>query len=121
MIKKVAISSLALATLGTFVFGRDAYSYLCTGVQSVRDTLGVDIVGINDIRIIDVIRDPKDPNAGSFVITTTKVTMPSLYDLVASGPVMLDGITEEIYAKPIRMEVTEFKSNEATSGNSGSN
>lgn len=39
MIKKVAISSLALATLGTVVFGRDAYSYLCTGVQSVRDTV----------------------------------------------------------------------------------
>ena len=89
------------------------------GAQAVRpDTLGVDIVGINDIRIIDVVRDAKDPSMGSFVITTTKVTMPSLYDLIAAGPVMLDGVTEEIYAKPIRFEVTEFKSNEAvTAGN----
>ena len=39
MIKKVAIGSLALATLGTVVFGRDAYSYLCTGVQAVQDTV----------------------------------------------------------------------------------
>lgn len=39
MIKKVALGSVALATLGTFVFGRDAYSYLCTGVQSVRETV----------------------------------------------------------------------------------
>jgi hypothetical protein len=87
------------------------------GAQVVRpDGLNVDIVGINDIRIIDVMRDPKDPNAGSFVITTTKVTMPSLYDLVASGAVMRDGVNEEIYAQPIRMEVTEFKNNEASSG-----
>lgn len=39
MIKKVAAGSLALATLGTVIFGRDAYSYLCTGVDSVRDSV----------------------------------------------------------------------------------
>ncbi len=79
---------------------------LMPGVQVVRpDSLGVDIVGANDIRIIDVIRNATDPNAGSFVITTTKVTMPSFYDLVASGPVMRDGVNEEIYAQPIRVEV----------------
>ncbi len=83
------------------------------GATVVRpDSIGVDIVGVNDIRIIDVMRDAKDPLAGSFVVTTTKVTMPSMYDLVASGRVMLDGVTEEIYAKPIRMEVTEFKADE---------
>lgn len=88
------------------------------GVQVVRpDSLGIDVVGANDLRIIDMIRDPKDPNAGSFVITTTKVTMPSLYDLIAAGPVMRDGVNEEIYAQPIRMEVTEFKSNEVSGSN----
>jgi chromosome segregation ATPase len=39
MLKKMAAGSLALATLGTVVFGRDAYSYLVTGVQTVRDTV----------------------------------------------------------------------------------
>lgn len=39
MIKKVAVGSLALATVGTVIFGRDAYSYLCTGVDSVRETV----------------------------------------------------------------------------------
>lgn len=39
MIKKVAIGSLALAAVGTVVFGRDALSYLCTGVQTVRETV----------------------------------------------------------------------------------
>ncbi len=95
------------------------WELLRPGAQVVRpDSIAVDIVGINDIRIIDVMRDPKNPLAGSFVVTTTKVTMPSMYDLVASGRVTFDGVTEDIYAKPIRMEVTEFKSNDATtSGN----
>jgi hypothetical protein len=95
------------------------WELLRPGAQVVRpDSISVDIVGINDIRIVDVMRDPKNPLAGSFVVTTTKVTMPSMYDLVASGRVTFDGVTEDIYAKPIRMEVTEFKSNDATtSGN----
>jgi hypothetical protein len=93
------------------------------GAQVLRpDSLNLDIVGINDIRIIDVMRDPKDPTAGSFVVTTTKVTMPSWYDLIGSGRVMLGGVTEDIYAKPVRMEVTEFKSNEAAANaTTGSN
>lgn len=39
MIKKIAIGSLAVAAVGTFVFGRDAFSYLTTGVETVRDTV----------------------------------------------------------------------------------
>jgi hypothetical protein len=39
MIKKIAIGSLAVAAVGTFVFGRDAFSYLSTGVETVRDTV----------------------------------------------------------------------------------
>ncbi|BDC49642.1 hypothetical protein F183_A19580 [Bryobacterales bacterium F-183] len=83
------------------------------GATVIRpDAITADIAGINDIRIIDVKQDDKDPLAGSFVITTTKVTMPSLYDLVASGRVMYQGTAEDIYAKTIRLEVTEFKANE---------
>jgi chromosome segregation ATPase len=39
MIKKVAVGSLALATLGTVIFGRDAVSYLSTGVRTVRESV----------------------------------------------------------------------------------
>lgn len=83
------------------------------GANVIRpDAISVDIAGINDIRIIDVKQDDKDPLSGTFVITTTKVTMPSPYDLVASGRVMYQGAAEDIYAKTIRLEVTEFKANE---------
>ena len=84
------------------------------GAQITRpDSLNVDLVGINDIRIIDMKRDAASPLSGSFVVTTTKVTMPSLYDLIAVGRVTLDGIAEDIYAPPIRIEVTEIKNHEA--------
>jgi DNA repair exonuclease SbcCD ATPase subunit len=39
MLKKAVVGSLAVATLGTFVFGRDAWSYLRTGASSVRDAV----------------------------------------------------------------------------------
>jgi chromosome segregation ATPase len=39
MFKKVAIGSLAAAAVGTFVFGRDAWSYLTTSASSVREAV----------------------------------------------------------------------------------
>lgn len=36
MVKKLVIGSLAVAAVGTFLFGRDAISYLTTGADSVR-------------------------------------------------------------------------------------
>ncbi len=39
MIKKVLISTAALALVGTFVFGRDAFTYVKTSAHSVRDAI----------------------------------------------------------------------------------
>lgn len=39
MIKKIAIGSLAVAAVGTFVFGRDAVSYLSTGIETAREAV----------------------------------------------------------------------------------
>ena len=36
MVKKIALGTLAVAAVGTFVFGRDAFSYLSTGADNVR-------------------------------------------------------------------------------------
>jgi peptidoglycan hydrolase CwlO-like protein len=36
MVKKIALGTLAVAAVGTFVFGRDAISYLTTGADNVR-------------------------------------------------------------------------------------
>ncbi len=39
MVKKIAIGTLAIAAVGTFVFGTDALSYLTTGANTVRDAV----------------------------------------------------------------------------------
>lgn len=36
MVKKVAIGTLAVAAVGTFIFGKDAVSYLTTGADNIR-------------------------------------------------------------------------------------
>src|SRR5687767_12527397 len=39
MLKKIAYGALATTAVGTFVFGRDAWSYVTTGVTSVREAV----------------------------------------------------------------------------------
>ena len=39
MVKKIALGTLAVAAVGTFVFGRDAVSYLRTGADNVREAV----------------------------------------------------------------------------------
>ena len=39
MCKKIALGTLAVAAVSTFVFGRDAVSYLTTGADNVRDAV----------------------------------------------------------------------------------
>jgi len=43
MLKKVAIGTFAVAAVGTLIFGRDACSYLTTGVTSVRDSIRCEV------------------------------------------------------------------------------
>lgn len=43
MIKKVALGTLAIATVGTFLFGRDAISYTQTGLSCVRDSVRTEV------------------------------------------------------------------------------
>lgn len=39
MFKKIAIGSLAVAAVGTMVFGRDAFSYLSTGLETAQEAI----------------------------------------------------------------------------------
>ena len=65
-----------------------------------------ELVGAGDVRMIDVKPDPKDHTTGTFVITTTKLTLPSRYDLVITGKLQ----DEEIVSRPITVQLEEVKS-----------
>lgn len=69
--------------------------------------VNVDVVGAKDIRVIDMKPAGK---GGTFVVTTTKATDPSRYDLYISGRLRTDSGDENIVSRPIPFEVTEGSS-----------
>lgn len=77
-----------------------------------------EMVGAGDIRMIEVKPDPKDHTTGTFVITTTKLTRPSQYDLYVTGRLRVDGQDHDIVSRPITVEVQEVKSTHAETASS---
>jgi len=72
-------------------------------------TVSAEMVGAADIRVIDMRTDSDDRTAGTFLVTTTKLTRPARYDLYITGRVTADGQQEEIVSRPIIVEVDEVK------------
>jgi hypothetical protein len=78
--------------------------------QELPDTVTSEMVGAGDVRMIDVQPDPKDPTTGTFLITTTKLTRPSKYDLYITGKVKAEGQEAVIVSRPISIQLEEVKS-----------
>lgn len=81
-------------------------------------SVNADMVGAGDIRVIEVKLDPKDSSTGTFVITTTKLTRPSKYDLYVTGRLRVDGQDHDIVSRPITVEVQEVKPTNAETASS---
>jgi hypothetical protein len=81
--------------------------------QVFPKSVGADMVGAADLRVIDVKVDPKDRASGTFLITTTKLTRPAKYDLYINGRLMVDGQQQDIVSRPIQVEVMEVESRSA--------
>jgi len=74
------------------------------------------MVGSADVRVIDMQADAKDSSTGTFVMTTTKLTRPSAYDIYITGRLNLSGgEQEEIVSRPITVKVDEVGAGNATS------
>ena len=85
--------------------------------QPLPKSVNADMIGAADIRVIDMQTDPKDRTAGTFLITTTKLTRPSKYDMYIRGRLNVDGQQEDVVSRPISVEVQEVKgSNAAEAG-----
>ena len=78
--------------------------------QAFPKSVNADMVGAADIRVIEAKVDPKDRTAGTFLITTTKLTRPAKYDFYVSGRLMVDGQQQDIVSRPIAVEVMEVES-----------
>jgi len=86
--------------------------------QALPKTVIAEMVGSADVRVIDMQVDPKDSSTGTFLMTTTKLTRPSKYDMYITGRVTLgSGVTggvggseqEDIVSRPITVKVDEVR------------
>ena len=74
--------------------------------------LTADLLNAADTRLIDFKPDAHDKSTGTFMMTTTKNTLPTKYDLFVVGRLMVNGQLEEIPARPIQIEVKEVPASE---------
>jgi hypothetical protein len=85
------------------------YEYLYTwtphGKVTPPNSVGVDIIGARDIRIIDM-KAGDDRLTGTFAVTTTKATDPARYDLYINGRLKTDDGDETVVSEPIAFDVT---------------
>ncbi len=74
--------------------------------------LSVEMVNAADTRAVDFKPDAQDKSTGTFMMTTTKSTLPTKYDVYVFGRLM----GEEIPARPIQVEVKEVPTSEVPTG-----
>jgi hypothetical protein len=86
-------------------------------MQSLPDSVNVDVPNFQDLRAIEMAVDPKDRKSGTFIVTSTRNTLPALYNISVFGRLMAGGAAQDIYAPLLNLEVpaldTEEKSTNA--------
>lgn len=84
--------------------------------QALPRTVSAEMVGSADVRVFDMQVDAKDSSTGTFVMTTTKLTRPSKYDMYITGRLNVAGEQEEIVSRPVTVTVDEVKARNAETG-----
>jgi hypothetical protein len=74
-------------------------------MQNWPDTVSVDVPNFTDLRVIEMAVDAKNKKTGTFLVTSTKNTLPALYNVVISGRLMVNGARREIYAPLVAFPV----------------
>jgi hypothetical protein len=82
------------------------WTWNATGVMpNWPDTVDVDVPNFTDLRVIEMAVDPKDRKTGTFLVTSTRNTVPALYNVVINGRLTVTGIRRDIYAPLVAFPV----------------
>ena len=68
-------------------------------MQSVPPTVSVDVPNFADLRIIGMAVDDVDKTTGTFLVTSTRNTLPAKYDIGINGRITVDGQQQEIVSE----------------------
>jgi chromosome segregation ATPase len=111
MLRKVAIGSLAAAAVGTFVFGRDAWSYLSTSASSVRDAVRSEVPVEFEIERArkQVEQLVPEIRKSMHVIATEQVQVEHLEESIAQRTKALEDQEEAIMALSAHLKSGETK------------
>jgi len=75
--------------------------------QALPKMVTAEMVGSADVRVIDMQPDKQDPSTGTFLMTTTKLTRPSRYDVIITGRLNVGGADVDITSRPTTITVEE--------------
>jgi len=75
-------------------------------------TVAVDLPNLIDLRVIEMAVDKDDPSTGTFLVTTTKNTLPATYNIGINSRLMAGGAEEFIYSPLQALEVPVHDSEE---------
>ena len=76
--------------------------------QAFPKLVTAEMVGSADVRVIDMQPDAPDASTGTFLMTTTRLTRPSRYDMFITGRLSLSGgEQEDVVSRPIAVKVDE--------------
>ena len=81
-------------------------------MQSTPPAVNVDVPNFTDLRIIEMEVDPKDGKTGTFLVTSTRNTLPGVYNISAIGRLRADGMDEQIYAPLLILTVPAMEPEE---------
>ena len=76
-------------------------------------TVTAEMVGSADVRVIEMQVDPQESATGTFLMTTTKLTRPSKYDMFVTGRLTLAGGEQDVVSRPITVTVDEVGASNA--------
>ena len=77
-------------------------------MQSVPEAVTVDLPNFIDFRAIEMEVDKKDRTTGTFLVTSTRNTLPALYNIGVMGRLMSGGQAQEIYSPLLPLQVAEL-------------
>jgi hypothetical protein len=76
-----------------------------SSMQRVPEEVNADVPNFIDLRVIGMAVDPKDKTTGTFLVTSTKNTLPALYDILVTGRVMAEGTPVEVVSPIVTFTV----------------
>jgi hypothetical protein len=82
------------------------WTWSTTGsIQNFPDSVSVDVPNFADIRVIEMKVDPQNKKSGTFILGSTRNTLPATYNMVITGRLTVDGGRQDIYAPLVAFQL----------------